>query len=190
MRMFWFIALMASAVSAADLPKYELVEAMTREICPSGPTGPICRKAWYHDLLSKLGITAAADTTHVANDSPWTILVNVAKDHRYKAHTGLGGGVNGGVSGVSAGVELSLDTDYDWDIVDKSGLTRINPGGYKGFSVTGDPTVYLTIIAKMPNGKARVLDQARPINSDVSVIVTHDGGVVNAKYGTIWKKDG
>jgi len=241
MKMFWFIALTAFAVSAADLPQNELVEARvscnvasegsrvckreivkrdfcmkeldyecqereerpvkiqrsmrnpgesieelhfivtTREICPSGPTGPICKKAWYHKILSAFGITASADTTHVANASPWEILVNVNKDRYYTTHTSLGGGVKE--------VELSFSHDYEWDKVDKDGYDPIMPGKFKGFAVTGDPTVFLTIIAKMPNGKAKVLDKARPINTDQSVIVTKTGHVVNAKYGTIWQPE-
>ena len=41
----------------------------------------------------------------------------------------------------------------------------------------------------MPNGKLKVLDNARPIESDKSVIVNRYGNVVYAKYGTLWQPE-
>jgi len=119
-------------------------------------------------------------TTHVANDSPWEIYANVRKDQRYTKSFNFGGSYGG--------KSLSVGAEYEWERVDKSGLTSIQRGHFKPFSLTGG-TVYLTILAKLSNGNMRVLDNARPIPSDRSVIVQWSGHVAYAKYGSIWRPE-
>jgi len=144
-----------------------------REICEIGSEGPVCKKAFWDKWFSN-------DNTHIANASPWVIMANVNKDRKYATSINLSGG--------GKGYTLSVGQEYEWERVDKTGLTRIDPAKEKSFHVTGNP-LYLTIMAKMPNGKLKVLDNARPIESDKSVIVDKTGHVKNAKYGTIWQPE-
>ena len=59
------------------------------------------------------------DNTHIANASPWVIMANVNKDRKYATSINLSGG--------GKGYTLSVGQEYEWERVDKTGLTRIDP---------------------------------------------------------------
>jgi len=120
----------------------------------------------------------------VSNDSTWELRVNVNKDREYVTKWNAKGGKGG-----KMGFTLEGGVEYEWDKVNKTGLSVVFPGDTKCFHVTGNPDVFLTILAIMPNGKLKVLDNARPIQSDRSVVVTRNGGVPYAKYGTLWQRE-
>jgi len=155
-------------------PKQHRRIMKTREICPIGPNGPICKKAWWHKLFG-----SNPDTTHVANASPWVLRAHVTKDRQYMKSFEA----NLGVKGVSAGVGVEID----WDRPDKQGFAEIKPNKYHPFDVTGTE-LFLTIMKQMPNGKWKFIWKMNPIKSDSSWIVTKDA-VTRAKYGSIWKPE-
>jgi len=120
--------------------------------------------------------------THVANRSDWVLWVNVNMDRAYLKQFEMGGGAKG--------ITVNGKVAYEWERVDKTGLSAVQPGKYKGFHVghTGTPAVYITILAQLADGRLMVLDDARPIESDRSVIVEKSGSVVFSKYGSIWER--
>jgi len=120
--------------------------------------------------------------THVANASGHDIYVNVSKDRMYVKS------FNASASG--GGVNISGGATYDWQLVDKSGLSLVTPRNYKNFHVGGgnDGEVYLTILIQTPDGRLKVLDHVRPVNEDISWIVTRDGEVKKSRYGHIWEE--
>lgn len=122
---------------------------------------------------------AGNDNTYIANDSGWVIMANVCRDRCYLTKAHVSGGC--GTRNIEVGME------YEWERVDKTGLSRIDPGTSKVWHITGDPEVYVTILARLPNGKAMILDNARPIKSDRSILVQSGGHTVLSKYGHIWR---
>ena len=122
-------------------------------------------------------------STHVANAYHETVFVKVDAERSYVLS------MNFSVSGEAEGVKGSASggATWDWNKI-QVGFTRIPNGTFQRFDVEfgqGKDTAYITVITE----SGKLICDALPRREDKSVIVTEEGYIQDAKYGSIWQKE-
>ena len=124
-------------------------------------------------------------STHVANAYPHDIWVKIDAEKSYVLDSSYSGNVNVGFAGIQAGGGVSCSTKLDWHRV-QTAFSRIGPNEYLRFDVPlapGTKVVYISIFGRDDRRIANGLQRY----SDLSIIVTKDGYIKDAEYGSIWK---
>ena len=122
--------------------------------------------------------------THVANAYPETVYVIVDTERSKVVSTNFS--CSAGVKGVSG--SASGGTTWDWNDSIKVGFAAIPTGTYQRLDVEmgkEKATAYITVVTS----SGRIICDALPRREDKSVIVTEEGYIHDAKYGTIWQKE-
>ena len=114
-------------------------------------------------------------STHVANAYHEAVFVKVDTERSYVLSTNFS--VSGGAAGAT----------WDWKKIDV-GFTRVPNGTFQRFDVEfgiGKDTAYITVIT----ASGKLISDALPRRKDKSIIVTEEGYIRDAKYGSIWEKE-
>ena len=132
-------------------------------------------------------------STHVANAYPSDIWVKcdaeksyvLASSYSADAKSDRSVGFQGMQASAGGGFATSGSVQLDWHRV-QTDFSRIGSKQHLRFDVPlaeGTKVVYISVFA----GDGRVIANGLQRYSDLSIIVTRDGYIKDAEYGSVWK---
>ena len=120
-------------------------------------------------------------STHVANAYPCDIWVKCDAEKSYV----LASSYSVDAKSDRGGIDIAGSSQLDWHRV-QTDFCRIGSRQHLRFDVPiaeGKKTVYISVFGK----DGQLIANGLPRDSDNSIIVTRDGYIKDAAYGSLWK---